>query len=476
MDVHISLDGRGGLAGQIYQQVRAAILDGRLLAGNSLPSTRELARRLDVSRNTVSAAYDRLMAEGYLAARAGVRTYVSDHVLEREHDPIGTSGPASRPRRVWDRQPAPIDLSDGPLFDFRSGVPDARLFPFATWRSLVGRELRETTVGSGAYAEPSGHSGLRSAIARHVGVSRGVRATAAQVLVTSGSQQAVDLVCRVIVEPGDVVAVEDPGWLPPRVLFETAGANLAAVPVDAEGLVVDAIPDRARLVYVTPSHQFPLGVAMSMRRRLSLLSWAQRADATIIEDDYDSEFRYDGRPVEPLHSLDRCGRVVYVNSFSKTMLPTLRLGFCIAPPTLIPALQKAKYCLDWHTTLPMQAALARFIDTGLFARHIRRMRRVYQARRDRIVAMLAHDFVEELEPIVPVAGLHLATRMPDPGRDDEAVAARARQVGVGLGSLSFFAVTRPQTRGLVLGYGLIPIDRIEPGLRRLRRCLQGEGG
>jgi GntR family transcriptional regulator/MocR family aminotransferase len=467
MDLHITLV-RGELTKQIYQQIRSAVLAGRIGAGQPLPSTRELAVQLEVSRNTVSAAYDRLVAEGFLTAHAGVRTYVSDHIAPSGRAAERVVAAGSRPRRVWDSQPEPVDMSVAELvFDFRPGVPDARMFPFATWRSLVGAELRDTAAGSAAYGDPAGHPGLRAAIARHVGVARGLVAAADDVLVTSGIQQAVDLICRVLVEPGDVVAVEEPGWPPPRVLFETAGARVVPVPVDAEGLVVDALPERARLVYVSPSHQFPLGVAMSLPRRVALLAWARRSGATIIEDDYDSEFRYTGRPLEPLQSLDDAGRVVYVGSFSKTLLPTLRLGFCIAPPSLFPALRKAKYVTDWHTVLPLQVALARFIDAGLFARHVRRMRRVYRERRDRILVNLATD--DRLQPIASAAGLHITVRL-DESADDQAVTARAWEAGVGVIPLSDFA-TRPVQPGLVLGYGVIPVGLIDAGLARLRDFL-----
>jgi GntR family transcriptional regulator / MocR family aminotransferase len=317
--------------------------------------------------------------------------------------------------------------------------------------------LRESSVGRGAYTDPAGHAGLRAAIARHIGVARTVRAAPEDVLITNGTQQAVDLIARVLIEPGDVAAVEDPGWVPPRVLLETMGARVVRVPVDAEGLAVDALPARTRMVYVSPSHQFPLGVAMSLRRRLELLSWAERTGAAIVEDDYDSEFRYAGRPVEPLHSLDRSGRVLYVGSFSKTLLPTLRLGFCVAPPSLRLPLRKAKFVADWHTTLPVQAALAGYIDQGQFARHIRRTRRIYQARRDRITQTLARDFPDLLDPIPAVAGLHVAAHLRITSADDEAVVDHARRAGVGIYPLDL------RVRGLTA-------PRAHPWLRRhLRR-------
>ena len=259
------------------------------------------------------------------------------------------------------------------------GIPDARLFPYQTWRRLLTRELHADAEDIGVYADPAGHLGLRQAIARHVGTARGVSTTAEDVVVTNATQQAVDVVARVLLAPGARVAVEDPGYRPPRRLLASLGARVTGVPVDDQGLVVDAIPAGTRLVYVTPSHQFPLGMTMPLPRRLALLDWAERHDAAIVEDDYDSEFRYGDRPIEPLQTLDTSGRVIYIGSFSKTMLPTLRLGFVIAPPSLRRAVRTAKFVTDWHTTLPAQAALARFIDEGYLARHVRKMRQVYQA-------------------------------------------------------------------------------------------------
>jgi GntR family transcriptional regulator/MocR family aminotransferase len=319
------------------------------------------------------------------------------------------------------------------------------------------------------HGDPTGHPGLRAAIARHIGVSRAVRAQPADVIVTAGAQQAIDLISRVLLEPGATAAVEDPGYPPARMLFASQGVRIVGVPVDAEGLVVDAIPADARLVYVTPSHQFPLGLAMSLERRMALLAWAERHDAVIIEDDYDSEFRYGGRPIEPLQSLDPGGRVLYVGSFSKVMLPSLRLGFLVAPPSLRRALRKAKFVADWHTPQAEQGALASFIDEGLLARHIRRMRAEYQNRHELIGRILVRDFADLLEPVPSAAGLHLSALLPE-GTDDRAVVHRARSRGVGLLALSDYFVDEPRP-GLILGYGSIPAARIEEGLRRLLEAI-----
>lgn len=468
----MTLTGRGDLGGQIYRQIRTAVLSGRLRPGEPLPPSRELARRLQVSRNTVTGAYDRLVAEGFAESRVGSGTYArSLPARSADAAPIDAppaAGDVSGVRAVWDELAAPPNafLHDAPELDLRPGVPDVGLFPFETWRRLMGRALRPAAMGTGMHGDPAGHPGLRAAIARHIGVSRAVRADGPDVLVTQGVQQGLDLAGRVLLRPGDRVAVEDPGYPPARQLFRSLGAEVAGVPVDSRGLRVDLLPDDARLVYVTPSHQFPLGMPMSLDRRLALLDWARERDAIVLEDDYDTEFRYGGRPTEPLQSLDTAGRVVYLGTFSKTMLPLLRIGFLVAPPALRAALRTAKYVTDWHTPLPTQLALAEFIDEGLLARHVRRMRRIYQARHERIAARLARDFAGLLTTIPADAGLHLSA-WTAPGVDAAGVARRARAAGVGVAALRPFGM-RPGPDGLTFGYGAIALERVDEALDRLR--------
>ena len=473
MELHVSLVGRDNLSGEIYRQLRGAIVGGRLRAGDRLPPTRELARSLSVSRTTVSVAYDRLAGEGFVTSRVGAGTFVSDHApprpgaaTQRRPRPDALS-----PRKIWHDVPLPNIFGRRARFDFRSGLPDAALFPHVLWRRLMGREMRSEAVGNGVYGHPAGLRVLREAIARHIGTARAIDASADDIIITSGTQQALDVIARVLLAPGDRIAIEDPGYMPARVLFQTLGARVAAVPVDDEGLVVEALPRDVRLVYVTPSHQYPLGVAMSLPRRLALLAWTERHDAAIVEDDYDSEFRFAGRPIEPLQMLDRAGRVIYVGSFSKTMLPTLRLGFILTPASLRDAMHRAKFVCDWHTSQLAQATLARFIDDGWFARHIRKMSNVYRARRDVIADTLSRDFAEHLELVESAAGLHLAARARDASAERvAAIAKRAFDAGVAVQELAKFSVDRRARAGLVLGYGAIPIGRIEEGLRRLRAC------
>ncbi|GIH95084.1 PLP-dependent aminotransferase family protein [Planobispora siamensis] len=488
MDFHVGLTGRGDLTARIYRELREAVLDGRLRPGERLPPTRELAGRLGVARNTVAAAYDRLSAEGFLTGRVGAGTFVCAQPLTRARPRNAPPGAGVRPRAVWEAisaEPVPTGgdarLGDaagtgpgdaaGVVYDFRAGSPDPGLFPLETWRRLVTRELRRSAVGSAQYAGPAGHAGLREAIARHTGASRAVRAGADDVIVTQGAQQALDLVGRVLIEPGDRVAVEEPGYPPARLLFRSLGARVTGVPVDAGGLRVADLPRDARLVYVTPSHQFPLGTPMSLSRRAALLEWAERNDAVVIEDDYDSEYRFAGRPLEALQGLDRCGRVVYVGSFSKTLLPALRLGFLVAPASLRPALHAARMLTGWHGDPAPQAALAGFIEEGLLARHVRRTTREYAGRHAMITGALRDRFADWLRPVPSAAGLHLCARLaPDARVDLETVIARARGAGVAVESLSAYCGETPAQAGLVIGYGGVRPAAIGEGLRRLARC------
>ncbi|MCO5972328.1 PLP-dependent aminotransferase family protein [Actinoallomurus sp. WRP6H-15] len=351
-------------------------------------------------------------------------------------------------------------------------MPDGALFPLATWRRLLTAELRASALRVSGYGDPGGHPALRAAVARHVGVSRSVRADTDDVLITQGAQQALDLLARVLIAPGDHIAVEEPGYPPARRLFTALGARVTGVPVDEEGLDVTALPATARLVYVTPSHQFPLGTPMSAARRTALLAWADRHGAVIVEDDYDSEFRFSARPLQPLQSLDRTGRVIYVGTFSKTLSPLLRSGFLVAPAALRPALRAARQLTDWHGDPAAQAALARLIDSGELSRHVRKATRVYAARHERLTTALGEDLADWLTPVPSTAGLHLCARLrPGVRADLEQVHDRAGRLGVAVEPLAAYCADRPQP-GLVLGYGMIPAERIGDGLRLLRRAFR----
>jgi GntR family transcriptional regulator/MocR family aminotransferase len=472
VDVHVSLVGRNDLTGEIYRQLRGAILDGRLKVGSPLPPSRELARRLSVARMTVTAAYDRLAGEGFVESRIGAGTFVSAQATRspRQRERPRSAG-ALRPRTVWDEVPLPNAFAKPARIDFRTGLPEPSLFPHQRWRRLLARAMTTDKVARGVYGDPAGHLGLREAIARHIGVSRGVHASAEDVIVTSGTQQALDLVFRVLLKPGDRVAVEDPSYRPPRLLLRALGMRVTGVPVDGDGLVVTALPRSARMVYVTPSHQYPLGVAMTLARRLALLAWAERHNAAVVEDDYDSEFRFGGRPIEPMQTLDTGGRVIYIGSFSKTLLPTLRIGFVVAPLSLREALQKAKFVTDWHTSLLAQEALAAFIEEGGFAAHLRHARAVYQERHEAMVHAVLEELGGHLELIPSDAGLHMAARAWEATPEQMLeVVRRASEQGVEVQALSRLAVGESPMSGLLLGYGAAPAETIPEGMRVLKRC------
>ena len=470
MDFQVNLVGRKNLSGEIYRQIRNAIGDGRLRPGDCLPESRDLAQSLRVSRMTVTVAYDRLAGEGFVVSRIGAGTYVNNDLVRTRREEKRVAG-SLQPRAVWDSIPLSKAFDRPARFDFRTGLPDASLFPHETWRRLIVRAQR--SEAGGVYAKPAGHSGLREAIARHIGVSRAVRVSPDDITITNGAQQSLDLVARALLEPGDRVAVEDPGYHPPKFLFESLGAKVQGVPVDNDGIVVDQLPRNTRLVYVTPSHQYPLGVTMSLPRRLALLDWAEHNNAAIIEDDYDSEFRFAGRPVEPLHTIDASGRVVYVGSFSKTLLPTLRLGFVVTPPSCTAAVHKAKYVTDWHTSMVLQIALAQFIDNGGFARHLRKVRRVYTARHELVTKILTRDFSSLLEVLPSAAGLHVATVARSASVEQISdIAVRAADLGVQVQRLAKFAFDISPRAGLLFGYGAIPTSQIPEGLSLLRSCFE----
>jgi GntR family transcriptional regulator/MocR family aminotransferase len=486
VDLHLTLSGRSDLTAQVYLGLRGAVLDGRLGPGDRLPSTRELADELDVSRGTVTTAYDRLVAEGFLESRQGSGTFVSCAApgvgSDRRRPRPGVVEPVPPWQAQWSparAAPSPGPAAYGLTHDLTVGVPDAGLFPLAVWRRLVAAELRLGRLGQAAgatYARP-GHPRLQAEIARYLGRSRAVVASADDVLVTTGAQQALDLVARVLLEPGAVVAVEDPGYTAAARLFETHRAQVVGVPVDDEGIVVEALPPRARLVYVTPSHQFPLGVPMSLTRRVALLEWASRRGAVIVEDDYDSEFRFADRPLEPLQSLDAEGRVVYVGTFSKTLLPGLRVGYAIAPSSLQPALREAKQVTDWSGDAVTQGALAAFLAEGHLAAHVRRATKVYAERRRHLLGEVERELGDALRLVPSVAGLHVTALLRDAAVDDHELVAVAARSGVGIEPLSPRYRDQRARPGLMLGIGGVDRARLPDALDRLvhsvRRRLAG---
>ncbi|HEX5121872.1 MAG TPA: PLP-dependent aminotransferase family protein [Rhodanobacteraceae bacterium] len=469
-----------GLLRALHGQLRAAILDGRLKPGLRLPSTRRLADTYGLSRNTAVAAYDLLLSEGYVAARRGSGVYVASALPRRaESAPEPVDAVDERRLTPYWRNPPPtfvVPQQPPPKFDFALGIPDAAPFPFAIWRRLASRAVRAIAKTRAPYAPPRGQPALRESIAKHASFARAVACAADDIIVTSGAQQAFDLIARILVTPGrTIVAVEDPGYPPFRTAFAAHGAKIVPVRVDGEGLVVDEIPREARVVYVTPSHQFPLGSAMSARRRAALLDFAATSGAVVVEDDYDGEFRYGGRPLDALQTLDRAACVFYVGTFSKSLFPSIRLGYIVAPPWAQRALIAAKRDADWHSPVIEQDTLAAFIAEGHMARHVRRMRAVYAARREILLGHLTDAFGPWLEPIPSIAGLHLSA-FASREADVPALIDAARRHEVGLFELRGLYFGKPARLGFAFGYGTIDERAITQACARLRKAWPGRMG
>ena len=454
------------LTGQLYDQLRQAIAQGRLRPGDRLTPTRQLAAELGVSRHTVTTAYSRLVAEGHAEGRAGGGSVVAAVAVAQP--PLARPADVLRPARRFAHL-TPFMASAGVRFrfDLRPGQPDPRLFPAVAWR-------RQMAAALGAqypeYGDPAGARGLRRAIAGWIARSRSVRASEETVVVTSGAQHAIDLVSRILLEPGDTVAVEEPGYEPVGQLAATLGAHVCTVPVDGEGLMVDRLPPSARIVYVTPSHQFPLGMAMSMPRRRALLHWAQLHDAAIIEDDYDTEFRYVDRPLEPLQALDDAGRVIYVGSFSKSFSPAVRLGFAVVPPSLVEPITSLRQLIDWHPPIAMQTALGTFIEDGLLDQHLRRGRRAYTERRQLLIETLNGPLARYVTVGQAHAGLHVTTFL-HPALNEDAVRLSASSQGIATMGLQHAYRASPARSGLLLGFGAISTPALPVALRALERIM-----
>jgi GntR family transcriptional regulator/MocR family aminotransferase len=455
---------------QIYAYLRTAILAGRLPGGQKLPSTRALADALMVSRNTVLAAYDQLTAEGYLESLEGSGTYVADvlpeHLLTTPESCIpappqprhpAPPGPRLSERALAQMASRPIvpllpPLPNGRPRPFSLGMSALDAFPYPLWSRLVARHARRMTFGALTYQDAAGYRPLREALAAHVTVSRRIRCTPEQIVITAGAQGAFDLTARVLLNAGDPVWMEDPGYVGARGALLGAEAEIIPVAIDHEGLVVAAGMARApqaRLAYVTPAHQFPLGVTMSLRRRLALLRWAKRVDAYILEDDYDSEYRFAGRPLATLQGLDEAERVIYIGTFSKVLAPALRIGYLILPPRLVEPFVKVRRLIDFHLPILEQAALADFLAEGHFTRHLRRVRTLFAARRAALLAAL-REIPLDIQAS-PVGG-HCIGWLPT-GVDGVRLLHEAAAHDLNLWLLSSYSMQPPAREGLLLGYG-----------------------
>jgi len=473
MELHITIEGRKDLAGQVYRQLSDAIRSGRLVNGQQLPPSRLLAEQLGVSRKTVSEAYSRLTLDRLLEGRIGAGSFVrAPGELRSRHTSAPTLA-AEGTLKKWQRMSTPLraGMDSRSRYDFIGGCATPGHFPLDEWRRCVLHALRQDGAVRGRYSQTAGLPALREGIARHISFSRGVRADAGNIIVTNGAQQALDLLGRVLLEPGSVVAMEDPGYLPARLLFTSQGARIASIALDEQGMQVDRIPPDTRLIYVTPAHQFPLGMPMSPARRQALLGRAAQIGAIVIEDDYDSEFRYEGQSADSLQSMDTQGLVAFVGTFSKVMLPELRLGYMVLPPALLNAALTAKDLMDWHTNTLNQHALAKFIEDGYLLKHIRRCHDIYGARRERLLQLFATELSAWFTMIPATAGYHLSV-LAQPQVDVELLIRLAHRAEVGLHSLLPFYDQAPQQPGLIMGYGSIDKMDIDTALLRVRDILQ----
>ncbi len=465
---------------QVYFAIRQAILDGRMPPGTRLPASRTLAQDLGVSRNTVTTAFEQLHAEGYVDTRVGSGSFVSRQLPQQ----VPGARPGVRPSRraaETPRGPSARGAQLARLFGGRSqprpfspGLPELAEFPFEDWARLLARGWRRPSRAFLVGIDPAGYGPLCRAIADYLASARAVACRAEQVIIVSGTQQALDLTARVLLDPGDAVWIEEPGYPPTATVLLAAGARPVPVPVDREGLSVVAgrKPEpAARLACVSPSHQFPLGVTMSLKRRLELLDWAREADGFVFEDDYDSEYRYRGRPLAALQGLDRDGRVIYVGTMSKVMFPGLRIGYMIVPEHLIDAFLAVRALIDAHPSSIAQAALADFISEGHLAAHIRRMRSLYAARQQAMIEALRRRLDGVLRVAPAEAGMHLVAYLP-PGTDDREVATAAAAAGIEAPPLSGFYQAPPERPGLLLGYAGVPEKEIPKAVDLLARSLE----
>lgn len=485
LEITRAAKGSREIASHLFRQLRSAILDGRLQPGSRLPSTRAAPEVFGASRNTVQDVYDRLAEEGLVASRQGSGTYVSEASMKLAAPAPASIGAADgRVNHVWedpeisswigfwqeDHRPSGAH----PVTDMRPALVDPRLFPHAAFRQAMARELRTLEMRPSRSKSPQGNQGngrLRRAIAEHVSLTRALACAADDILVTSGAQQGFDLLARTLVTPGEtIVAIEDPGYPPMRVPFALAGARIAPVRVDFEGIVVDEIPADTKIICVCPSHQFPLGMPMSPRRRRALLRFAEQTGAVVIEDDYDGEFRYDGSPIEALRSLASSGQVCYVGSFSKCMFPSLRLGFLVPPSWALPALIAAKNATDWHCSIPLQAAVARFIVDGHLARHIRRVRRLYRDRRDLLLGLVDERLGQVFTAVPSFYGMHISL-LARKELDCDAISHALARHGVLIHSLDRYFIGRVAEPGFVIGYAAADRDELKRAVNLLAKVV-----
>jgi GntR family transcriptional regulator/MocR family aminotransferase len=470
---------------QIYDGFRAAILRRDLRPGQRIPSSRELATELHVSRFPVLNAYAQLLAEGYFESFVGAGTFVSGSLPEQRMSVTlpGTasvqtpSGPRPVARRSFLYPEFHGHAAVNGWGAFGVHQPALDQFPFQTWSSLVTRHTRNPHANAIHHVDPLGTRRFREAIADYLRTARGVKCDISQIMIVSGSQQALDITARVLFDPGDPVWIEEPGYRLQRSVLTAAGCRIIPIPVDDEGMDVAAgirTRRKARAAFVTPSHQYPLGSTMSASRRLQLLNWAQQSGAWIIEDDYDSEYRYESLPIASLHGLDVNQRVIYIGTFSKVLFASLRLGYIVIPPDLVERFVAVRHVLDIFPPYLYQEVLSDFINEGHFTRHIRKMRQVYSEKRTTLVESLQQEFGEEVEIHGAEAGMHLTVTLRE-GLCDTEIAVLAARERLWLWPLSPSYIGDKPRHGFILGFGSAPRDLIPKSVRHLRTLLSAGG-
>jgi GntR family transcriptional regulator/MocR family aminotransferase len=474
-DIPINREGPTPLFRQVYAAISSSIVDGRLPAGVRLPASRELAHQLGLSRTVIVTAYEQLLAEGYATGRIGSGTYVAPDLPERPARLAKALKTGRTTRYAAPRLAGKVDVtlqSDDRPFNLGRTLIDQRTAD--QWRRLSARALRAMSKSHLGYGDPRGSAPLRAAIAAYLADARGVRCDPEQIIVTSGTQHALDLVERVLLPAGSEAWIEEPGYPLTREVLAAGGVTTRPVRVDAQGIDVAAgiaAAPRARAAFITPSHQFPTGVVLSMARRLELIAWAGASDAWIVEDDYASEFRYGGRPIAALQGLDDTQRTLYVGTLNKALFPGLRAGYLVVPERLLPAFVTARYLMDRQPPALQQEVLAEFIAQGHLASHIRRMRALYRDQRDRLVATLRRRAGDRLDVEAPDQGMHLVAYLR-PGMSDTAVEQAALADGVVVRALSRLYVKARPRQGLLLGFSGYPASTIAGAAGRLAVVLQ----
>jgi GntR family transcriptional regulator/MocR family aminotransferase len=460
--------------------LRAEILNGRIAPGSKLPASREFARQYQLSRGTILAALDELQAEGYLEGRRGSGTYISrilpEHLLpsqEISEQEASGAAPKGPHLSAFAARVRPFSLYVKPESRaFRTNLPALDLFPTTLWAQVSARRLRSASARNLLGCEAQGYLPLRQAVAHYAHTSRGVNCSAEQIVIVSGVQEGLDLATRLLLNPGDKVLVEDPGYQGAYTLFHAAGARIVAAPLDAEGAAPKEADFRScRLVYVTPGHQYPVGMTMSLQRRLQLLAWAKKYDTPIFEDDYDSEFRFSGRPLPAMQGLDRGGKVIFCGSFNKVMFPSLRLGYLVLPRNLVDVFTCTKAMTTRHHSLLDQAALCDFIDQGHLGRHLRRMRRIYEERFNLLLECAQQHLAEYLEVSNIEAGLQTIGRLRI-GVSAELVAQRAAMEEIDVVPLSRYCHTVSIPEGLQIGFADVQEKEIRAGVLKLARVFE----